>query len=89
MVPHTCTEDVARFAPGDAAPLVLASMVCGYCLSEPGLVDLGGKPGSRVAYVRCAGCAATTVVRLSDEQAYRLWTQPRGRTFVHFPAERW
>lgn len=88
---HQLTEidDAARFAADDPVPLVWASLACRMCLHQPTLVSIGGPPDTRVAAASCAACAAVTRVQLTEEQAHRIWTLPRGRTFVHFPPALW
>ena len=82
-------DDVARFGVSDPTTVVWASLMCGVCLHQPHLVAITGSPDGRVAVASCGHCPATTRVALSDEQVHRLWTIPRGRTFVHFPAALW
>ncbi len=82
-------EDRARFGQDDCATVVLASFACRSCLTAPDLVTLTGTPGERMATSECPACGALNRVRMSDTQAFKLWTLQRGNTFVHFAPQYW
>jgi hypothetical protein len=86
---QTTIQDQARFTQHDCSAVVLASFACTVCLKAPDLITVTGVPGRRQATSSCPSCNAMNYVRMSDEQAFQLWTLQRGNTFVHFAPEYW
>ncbi len=86
---QTIVQDEARFTQGDCSAVVIASFACTVCLKTPDLISVTGLPGHRLATSRCPSCGALNQVRMSDAQAFQLWTLQRGNTFVHFAPEHW
>lgn len=75
-------HDVAHFAPSASADDVRDALRCVACASPSDLVRVAAVDGARHAVIAC-GYGQTTRLGLTDAQAYRLWTLPRGRMFVH------
>jgi hypothetical protein len=86
---QTTVQDEARFTQSDCAAVVIASFACTMCLVAPDLITVAGLPGQRLATSSCPNCGALNHVRMSDAQAFQLWTLQRGNTFVHFAPEYW
>lgn len=85
----TTIQDQARFDADDCPAVVLAAFACRVCLTAPDLISLAGRPGERLATSQCPACRTVNRVTMSDDQAFQLWTQQRGNTFVHFAPEHW
>jgi hypothetical protein len=80
----TATDDAARFMPGGDDPVVLASLMCPFCLSVPTRVLVDDRAGGATACCACAQCRADWSVALSPAQALKLFmSPPRGLWIRH------
>jgi hypothetical protein len=80
----TDLDDVARFVPDDEEEVVIASLVCPYCLGRPTRVMVNDLPEGAAAVCACAGCELRWSVGLDRPQALRLFMKPpRGLWIRH------
>lgn len=81
--------DLAHFDPTADEAAIRTALACPSCGRAADLVrveaDIAGGFGGRHSVASC-GCGRTTRLGLTDHQAFRLWTLPRGRLFVHVSA---
>jgi hypothetical protein len=77
-------DDVARFGADEPDAIVLATLMCPYCLGRPAHVLVNELREGATAMCACAGCELQWSVALDTEQAMRLFMQPpRGLWLRH------
>jgi hypothetical protein len=69
-------DDVARFTERDHEAVVIASLMCPYCLGRPAHVLVDHSAGAATAI--CACCDLRWSVALDPGQALRLFVAPPG-----------
>jgi hypothetical protein len=80
----TASDDMARFAPGEDDSMILASLMCPFCLSRPTRVLVDDRSGGATASCACAQCRADWAVALDPAQALELFmSPPRGLWIRH------
>lgn len=79
----TDPDDLARFDPDDDEAVVVAALVCPYCLGRPTRVMLNDVVEGAAAVCACSDCELRWSVGLNREQALRLFTKPPRGLWIH------